>query len=315
MSARSIATGPVVIASRASELALWQANHVRDRLLAQHPGVSVEIVAMSTRGDRILDRSLAKIGGKGLFVKELENALADGRAHIAVHSMKDVPMELPDGFAIGAILARADARDALVSNTCPDLASLPPGARVGTSSLRREAQLRSRYPALAIRPVRGNVQSRLRKLDQGEFDALILAAAGLERLGLAGRIRQWLGVETSLPAPGQGALGIECLAADRNVLELIAPLQDSASACTVRAERAVSRLLGGSCQVPLGAYAECDGTALKLRALVAMPDGSRLVRTEASGSTAEPEALGAEVAAALRAQGADALLADLEARG
>jgi hydroxymethylbilane synthase len=304
---------PVVIASRASELALCQANHVRDRLLAQHPGAAVEVVGMSTRGDRILDRSLAKIGGKGLFVKELENALADGRAQIAVHSMKDVPMQLADGFAIGAVLARADPRDAFVSNTFADLASLPPGARVGTSSLRREAQLRARYPALAILPVRGNVQSRLRKLDQGEFDALILAVAGLERLGLAGRIRQWLSVETSLPAPGQGALGIECLAADRDMLERIAALQDPASACTVSAERSVSRLLGGSCQIPLGAYAECDGATLRLRALVAMPDGSRLLRAEASGSIAEPEALGAEVAAALRAQGADALLAELGA--
>ncbi|MPZ43222.1 MAG: hydroxymethylbilane synthase [Betaproteobacteria bacterium] len=305
----------IAIASRASELALWQANHVGDRLRAQHPDCTIEIVAMSTRGDRILDRSLAKIGGKGLFVKELENALSAGRARIAVHSMKDVPMQLPDGFTIGAILAREDARDALVSNAYPDLASLPPGARVGTSSLRREAQLRSRYPALVVRPVRGNVQSRLRKLDEGELDALILAAAGLERLGLAGRIRQLLSVETSLPAPGQGALGIECLAADRDALELIAPLQDPTSACAVTAERVVSRLLGGSCQVPLGAYAECEGTTLELRAFVALPDGSRLVSAQASGSAAEPEALGAEVAAALRAQGADALLAELEARG
>jgi hydroxymethylbilane synthase len=310
VSARTLA-----IASRASELALWQANHVRDRLLAAHPDCSIEVVAMTTRGDRILDRSLAKIGGKGLFVKELENALADGRAQLAVHSMKDVPMALPDGFAIGAILQREDPRDAFVSNLHPDLASLPPGARVGTSSLRREAQLRALYPELAIHPVRGNVQSRLAKLDAGQFDALILAAAGLKRLGLAGRIREVLGTETSLPAPGQGALGIECLVADPATLQLVAPLQDAQSACAVAAERTVSRLLGGSCQVPLGAYAECDGPALELRAFVASPDGRRVIRAEASGSADDPEAVGAEVAGALRKQGADALLAALETRG
>jgi hydroxymethylbilane synthase len=310
-----VSSRTLVIASRASELALWQANHVRGRLLALHPDCRVDIVAMTTRGDRILDRSLAKIGGKGLFVKELETALADGRAQIAVHSMKDVPMTLPDGFAIGAILEREDARDAFVSNAHADLASLPPGACVGTSSLRREAQLRCRYPGLSVRPVRGNVQSRLGKLDAGEFDALILAAAGLKRLGLAGRIREWLSIETSLPAPGQGALGVECLTTDPSTLQLIAPLQDPTSACAVAAERTVSRLLGGSCQVPLGAHAECEGSSLKLRALVASPDGSRVIRAEAVGSVGEPEAVGAEVAAALRARGADALLAALEARG
>jgi hydroxymethylbilane synthase len=303
------------IASRASELALWQSNHVRDRLLRLHPDCTVEILALTTRGDRILDRSLAKIGGKGLFVKELENALAEGRARIAVHSMKDVPMELPQGFAIGAILAREDARDAFVCNTHAGLDALPPGARVGTSSLRREAQLRARFPALEIRPVRGNVQSRLRKLDEGEFDALILAAAGLKRLGLDARIREILSVEASLPAPGQGALGIECLAADATALELIAPLQDRASACAVRAERAVSRRLGGSCQVPLGAYAECEGSRLRLRAFVASADGTRLLAAEAAGSADDPEALGAEVASALCARGADVLLAELQARG
>ncbi|MCC7080545.1 MAG: hydroxymethylbilane synthase [Burkholderiales bacterium] len=306
---------PIAIASRASELALFQANYVRERLARHHPDRAIEIVAMTTRGDRILDRSLAKIGGKGLFVKELETALAEGGARLAVHSMKDVPMQLADGFAIGAILAREDARDAFVSSTHRDLASLPPGARVGTSSLRREAQLRARFPALVVRPVRGNVQSRLRKLDQGEFDALILAAAGLKRLGLAGRIRELLSVEASLPAPGQGALGVECLAADAEALDLIAPLQHAASACAVRAERAVSRLLGGSCQVPLGAYAECAGAMLRLRAFVASPDGRRHVAAHACGSAAEPETLGAEVAAALRAQGADALLAALAAHG
>jgi len=303
------------IATRASELALWQASHVRDRLRALHPDCRVELVAMSTRGDRILDRSLAKIGGKGLFVKELENALKDGRARIAVHSMKDVPMELPEGFVIGAVLARDDPRDAFVSNAYPDLAAMPPGARVGTSSLRREAQLRARFPELAIRPVRGNVQSRLRKLDAGEFDALILAAAGLKRLGLAGRIRAILEPEVSLPSPGQGALGIECLAGDDDALRRVAPLEDRASARAVSAERVVSRLLGGSCQVPLGAYAECDGERLRLRAFVASPDGRRVVRAERMGPAVAPEALGAEVVAELRAGGADALLDALEAPG
>ncbi len=308
-----MSAAPLPIATRASELALWQANHVRDRLRALHPDCPVDLVALSTRGDRILDRSLAKIGGKGLFVKELENALKDGRARIAVHSMKDVPMELPEGFVIGAILAREDPRDAFVANAYSNLAALPPGARVGTSSLRREAQLRARFPQLEIRPVRGNVQSRLRKLDAGEFDALILAAAGLKRLGLAARIRSILEPDESLPAPGQGALGIECLAEDEAVLQRVRPLDDPASACAVTAERVVSRLLGGSCQVPLGAYAQCDGERLHLRALVASADGRRLVRAEKTGSAAAPEALGAEVAAALRAGGADALLASLDA--
>jgi hydroxymethylbilane synthase len=305
----------LAIASRASALALWQAEHVRERLQRLDPGRAVRIVAMSTRGDEILDRSLAKIGGKGLFVKELENALQDGRAQLAVHSMKDVPMDLPAGFAIGAILAREDPHDAFVANTCPDIASLPPGARVGTSSLRREAQLRARFPHLAVRPVRGNVQSRLAKLDAGEFDALILAAAGLKRLGLAARIRQMLSPEESLPAPGQGALGIECLNTDAAALRLIAPLQDADTASAVSAEREVSRQLGGSCQIPLGAFAERTGALLRLRAFVAAADGGVLVRAEATGPADRPEALGAEVAAALRAQGADAILARLASRG
>jgi hydroxymethylbilane synthase len=305
----------IAIASRASVLALWQAEHVRDILLATYPGLAVTIVPMSTRGDEILDRSLAKIGGKGLFVKELEVALEERRAQLAVHSMKDVPMTLPAGFVIGAVMAREDPRDAFVSTIYPDIAALPPGARVGTSSLRREAQLRARFPRLAILPVRGNVQSRLRKLDQAELDALILAAAGLKRLGLADRIRQCLAPEDSLPAPGQGALGIECLASDAAALQLIAPLQDEDTACAVAAERTVSRLLGGSCQVPLGAFAERFGADLRLRALVATPDGTRLVRAEATGPASAPEELGARVASALRAEGAGAILAALDANG
>ena len=312
----SVTSRPIAIATRASELALWQANHVRDRLRALYPDCTLRIVAMTTRGDRILDRSLAKVGGKGLFVKELEHALVDGRAHIAVHSMKDVPMELPDGFTIGAILRREDPRDAFVSNTHAALAELPPGARVGTSSLRRKAQLRARFPRLSIQPVRGNVQTRLRKLDAGEFDALILAVVGLKRLGLGERVRQVLSPDESLPAPGQGALGIECLASDSRALELVAALQDADTAAEVRAERAVSRLLGGSCQVPLGAYARCDGKRqLHLRAFVATPDGRRILHAEATGAASAPEAVGAQVAEALRAQGAQALLDELAQRG
>jgi hydroxymethylbilane synthase len=306
----------LTIASRASVLALWQANHVRDRLRAQHPQLDVQIVPMSTRGDEVLDRSLAKIGGKGLFVKELESALQAGTAHVAVHSMKDVPMELPPGLVIGAITARGDPCDAFVCNRHARLADLPPGARVGTSSLRREAQLRARYPALEVRPVRGNVQSRLRKLDEGAFDALILAVAGLERLQLGHRIRERLTPEDSLPAPGQGALGIECRADDAEVLRLVVALEDAATAAAVRAERAVSRALGGSCQVPLGAFAQPgnDGQ-MRLRAFVATPDGRVLLQAEARGSTTAPEELGNDVAAQLRARGADDVLAALDPPG
>lgn len=315
-SRRAMTRTTLRIASRASVLALWQANHVRDRLRAQHPQLDVQIVSMSTRGDEILDRSLAKIGGKGLFVKELENALQAGTAHIAVHSMKDVPMELPPGLVIGAITAREDPCDALVSNRHARLADLPPGAQVGTSSLRREAQLRARHPALEVRPVRGNVQTRLRKLDEGAFDALILAVAGLERLQLGSRIRERLSPEQSLPAPGQGALGIECRADDDGIARLIASLDDAETAAAVRAERAVSRALGGSCQVPLGAFAQpgADGR-LRLRAFVASPDGRVLLNAEASGSASAPEALGNDVAALLRARGAGDILAALEPPG
>jgi hydroxymethylbilane synthase len=306
----------LIIASRASVLALWQANHVAERLRALHPQLDVRIDAMSTRGDEILDRSLSKIGGKGLFVKELENALQAGTAQIAVHSMKDVPMELPPGLVIGAITAREDPCDAFVSNRHARLEDLPPGARVGTSSLRREAQLRARFPGVEVRPVRGNVQTRLRKLDEGEFDALILAVAGLQRLGLSERIRSRLPPEESLPAPGQGALGNECASGDEEVLRLIAPLEDPATAAAVRAERTVSRLLGGSCQVPLGAYAVAAGEgSLQLRAFVASPDGRVLLHAVASGPASAPESVGSEVAALLRARGAEDILAALQAPG
>lgn len=302
----------IVIASRASVLAMWQAEHVQRRLRDLYPGCEVSIKSMSTRGDQILDRSLSKIGGKGLFVKELENALESGEAHIAVHSMKDVPMVMPEGFVIAAISEREDPRDAFVSNRYGALAQLPAGARVGTSSLRREAQLRARFPSLVVEPLRGNVQTRLRKLDDGEFEAIILAAAGLKRLGLHDRIASCLSPDESLPAPGQGALGIECLSTRPDVAEWVAPLVDLATTRAVDAERTVSRLLGGSCQVPLGAFGELEGNALRLRGFVASPDGRQMVAAQAQGPAATPDAIGAELARRLRAEGAEAILSALD---
>jgi hydroxymethylbilane synthase len=299
------------IATRRSRLALWQAEHVKGRLQALHAGLAVELLPLSTRGDELLEVRLDKVGGKGLFVKELEQALQDGRADLAVHSMKDVPAELPPGFALAAILEREDARDAFVSSRFGTLAELPDGGRVGTSSLRRAAQVAARYPGLHALTLRGNVETRLAKLDRGEFDAILLAAAGLKRLGLAGRIRSLLAPEECLPAPGQAALGIECLADRADLRSLLAGLQHDATAACVRAERAVSLALGGSCTVPLGAFATLEGEQLRLTALVAAPDGKRTVRVECTGAASEPEALGAKAAAALRARGADAILAAL----
>ncbi|MEW6133002.1 MAG: hydroxymethylbilane synthase [Pseudomonadota bacterium] len=304
---------PLIIATRESALALWQAHHVRDRLMALHPGLEVELLGLTTQGDRILDVTLNKIGGKGLFVKELEQALQDGRADLAVHSLKDVPMALPEGFALAAIGEREDPRDAFVSNRYRRLSDLPPGAVVGTSSLRRESQLRARYPHLDIRPLRGNVNTRLRKLDEGQYAAVILAAAGLKRLGLEERIAAVLEPEHSLPAAGQGALGIE-IRADRTDMEaLLAPLHHAQTAACVRAEREVSRRLGGSCQVPLGAYAVMREDALFLRGFVASPDGKTFLQAECSGGPDDPEALGRLLAQALRDQGADAILAAFSA--
>jgi hydroxymethylbilane synthase len=303
---------PLIIATRASPLALWQAEHVRDRLRALHPGLRVELAPMTTRGDQILDRSLAKVGGKGLFIKELEVALREGRAHLAVHSLKDVPMELAPEFALAAVLAREDPRDAFVpaaGSNAASLEALAPGARVGTSSLRRELVLRAFYPHLNVLPVRGNVGTRLRKLDDGEFDALVMAAAGLKRLGLAQRIRQILPTDRFLPAPGQGALAIETRSDDAAVIAAVAPLDDAATRAATSAERAVSRGLGGSCQVPLAAYAEVEGTRLRLRALVGDHASGAHVTAETSGALAAAERLGAEAAQALRARGALALLA------
>lgn len=302
----------IVIASRDSALAMWQARHIESRLAALYPRAEIRILGLTTEGDRRLDASLAKLGGKGLFMKELEDALASGRADIAVHSVKDVPMTLPPGFVLAAIGAREDPRDAFVSNRHADLAALPAGARVGTSSLRRECQLRARYPGLTIAPLRGNVPTRVRKLDDGRYDAVVLAAAGLKRLGLEDRITRLLTPSESLPAPGQGALGIECLDGRADILAWLAPLNHEATARCVAAERAFSRALSGSCNVPLGAYAEPQGSRVRLRGFVGAPDGSRLVRGELEGPAEDTDALGTALADQLKAQGAGDILAELE---
>jgi hydroxymethylbilane synthase len=301
----------IVIASRESRLALWQAEHVRGRLQVLYPSVPVTILGMTTRGDQVLDRPLSRIGGKGLFIKELEAALEAGQADIAVHSLKDVPMTMPEGFELAAIPARETPFDAFVSPRHAGLAALPPGAVVGTSSLRREAMLRRHYPRLVVRSLRGNLETRLAKLDAGEYDAIILAAAGLVRLGLAARIRAVLPVEPFLPAPGQGALGIEILSARAEALAWLAPLHDAATACCVRAERAFSRALGGSCQIPLGAYAVEAAGSLCLRGFIASADGKDCLTGSVTGAPETGEQLGAELAETLRRQGADAILAGL----
>ena len=301
----------LVIATRQSRLALWQAEHVQSELTRLYPACEVILLGMSTRGDEILDRSLAKIGGKGLFVKELENALADGRADLAVHSAKDVPMRLPEGFALGAIMAREDPHDAFVSNRFASLDALPAGAVLGTSSLRREAQLRLRYRALDIRPLRGNLDTRLAKLDRGEYDAIVLAVAGLRRLGLGARIRGVIDPADSLPAVGQGALAIEYRADRADLGVWLAPLGHADTDACVRAERATSRALSGSCQVPLAAFCERDGDQLRLRGLVASPDGAEVARAELRGPIEHPEVLGERLAAMLLASGAGAILAAL----
>jgi hydroxymethylbilane synthase len=307
----SAAPTRLVIATRASRLALWQAEHVRDRLQALYPTCEVSLLTLTTRGDQILDRSLSKVGGKGLFVKELENALLDGRADLAVHSLKDVPVDLHSPFALSVILEREDPRDALVSNDYSSLDDLPAGAVVGTSSLRREAQIRQRYPQLVGSPLRGNLDTRLGKLDRGDYSAIILAAAGLRRLGLAHRIRALLSVEQSLPAAGQGALGIEILEARQDMHAWLAPLASAATTACTLAERAVSRVLGGSCQVPLAAFAQVEGDTLSVRALVAEPDGSRVLRAQAAGPVEAAGQLGEVAARDLLEQGADAILARL----
>jgi hydroxymethylbilane synthase len=291
---------------------MWQAQYIRQRLLALYPGLQVELSGMLTQGDRILSASLAKVGGKGLFVKELERALEEGRADIAVHSMKDVPMDLPAVFVMAAVTEREDPRDAFVSSQYPTLASLPPGARVGTSSLRRESQLRARNRSLEVLPLRGNVQTRLRKLDEGRYAAIILAVAGLKRLGLHGRITAELQPEESLPAPGQGAIGVECLATRTDLIEMLRILNDAPTQWCVRAERAVSRRLSGSCVVPLGAFAQQREDRVWMRAFVASPDGTRYVADAAEADfTGSPEELGTVLAEKLIAGGAQEILAAL----
>ncbi|WP_043518658.1 hydroxymethylbilane synthase [Achromobacter arsenitoxydans] len=301
----------LVIATRASRLALWQAEHVRDRLRTLYPACAVELLTLTTRGDQILDRTLSKVGGKGLFVKELENALLDGRADLAVHSLKDVPVDLQAPFELCAVLDRADPRDAFVSNHYATLAELPAGAVVGTSSLRRESQIRARYPALVVKPLRGNLDTRLGKLDKGDYDAIVLAAAGLERLGLGARIRALLDPADSLPAAGQGALGIEIRDDRSDMRAWLAPLVSADTTACVLAERAVSRKLGGSCQVPLAAYAQISDGALSLRALVASPDGVRMVHAARSGPASEAEAIGEAAASELLDAGAETILREL----
>jgi hydroxymethylbilane synthase len=299
------------IATRKSPLALWQAEHVAARLSAAHPGLRTELVKMTTRGDKLLDAPLAKVGGKGLFVKELEQGMLEGDADIAVHSMKDVPVEFPDGLHLGAILEREDPRDALVSVRYASFEELPENARIGTSSLRRQCQIRERFPKCEILNLRGNVNTRLAKLDAGEFDAIILAAAGLKRLGFDQRITALLAPEQSLPAIGQGAIGIECRSDDGIINELIRTLHDTDTATRVLAERAMNQRLQGGCQVPIAGYSELADGQIWLRGLVGSPDGRTVVRAEIRGPRTQAEALGVQLAEMLLGQGADIILRDL----
>jgi hydroxymethylbilane synthase len=301
----------LVIASRESRLAMWQAEHVRDCLKVLYPDCDVQILGMTTRGDQILDKALSKVGGKGLFVKELETALEDGRADLAVHSLKDVPMIMPPGFDLSCVMAREDARDAFVSNDYASLEDLPTGAIVGTSSLRRESVLRAKFPHLKIEPLRGNLDTRMSKLDKGEYQAIILAAAGLKRLGLESRIRVLLPYDPYTPAAGQGALGIETLSAHPNIKAWLSPLNDLPTLLAISAERMVSRQLGGSCEVPLAAHATMDQHQMQIRSFVASADGKTICLANGSAivrSVEDAEALGLIVAQDLLAQGAADLI-------
>ena len=302
----------LIIASRESALAMWQARHIQACLQALYPDTTVEILGMTTTGDQILDSPLARIGGKGLFVKELEQALADGRADLAVHSMKDVPMNLPEGFALAATGEREDPRDAFISVRYTRLEDLPEGSVVGTSSLRRQSQLQARFPHLKIESLRGNLQTRLRKLDEGQYAAIILAAAGLKRLGLEERITQLIAAENSIPAVGQGALGIEIRADRDDMRELLNPLNHPDTAACVEAERAMSRALAGSCTVPLGAYAHIENGALRMTGFVASVDGREMVRDSVEGAPQDADALGRALAQKLITRGADRILAALD---
>jgi len=299
------------IATRNSPLALWQASHVRDALCHCHPGLRVELIGMTTQGDRLLDQSLSAAGGKGLFIKELEQALQERRADIAVHSMKDVTVQLPDGLALPVILKRDDPRDVFISNRFDRLEDLPEAASIGTSSLRRQCQLRAWRPGLIVHNLRGNVGTRLKRLDAGEFDAVILAAAGVRRLNLEDRIKECLGTDRMLPAPGQGAMGIEVRVEDQEILDLVQPLDDELTHVEVTAERAVSRRLYGGCHLPLAAYAEVAGCRITVRGLVGHVDGSGIITAEVSGALYESETVGLALAEKLLAQGADDILRKL----
>ena len=299
------------IATRQSPLALWQAEHIRARLQELYPDLKVELVKFVTQGDKILDTPLAKIGGKGLFVKELEVGMLEGTADIAVHSMKDVPMEFPEGLHLPVVLQREDPRDAFVSNRYQTLDELPEGAIVGTSSLRRQTQIRAKYPHLQIRDLRGNVNTRLAKLDNGDYDAIILAAAGLIRLNFQARITAYLSTEQSLPAIGQGAIGIECRQHDARIENLLAPLSHEATQLCVRAERAMNQRLNGGCQIPVAGFAEIQGNELRMRGLIGYPDGSQVFYCEQMGDLNHPEALGIAIAEDLLTQGGAAVLQTL----
>lgn len=301
------------IATRKSPLALWQAEHVAFRLRTAFPGLSTELVTMVTRGDKMLDAPLAKVGGKGLFVKELEQGMLEGQADIAVHSMKDVPVEFPDGLHLAAILEREDPRDALVSNRYPSFEALPPHAKIGTSSLRRQCQIRERLPGCEILSLRGNVNTRLAKLDAGEFDAIVLASAGLKRLGFHARITETLAPETSLPAMGQGAIGIEARIDDEQINRLLRSLHDDDTALRVTAERAMNERLQGGCQVPIAGFAELEGGNLRLRGLVGSPDGQQMIRGEILGPSSQARELGVALAEELLGKGADRILRELYA--
>lgn len=299
------------IATRKSPLALWQAEEVQKRLLAAHPGLQVELVKMTTKGDQLLESPLAKIGGKGLFVKELEAGMLTGKADIAVHSMKDVPVEFPEGLHLAVIMNRENPFDAMVSNRFESLDALPPTARVGTCSLRRQCQIRARYPDFELLDLRGNVNTRLAKLDAGDFDAIILASAGLIRLEMADRIRQQIPAELCLPAVGQGAIGIECRSDDEATQQLISVLHDQETASRVSAERAMNRRLNGGCQVPIAGFAQIEGDQLSMKGLVGKPDGSTMLYSEKSGPVDTAEAIGEEIADELLSQGAGEILEGL----
>ena len=301
------------IATRKSPLALWQAEHVAERLRIAHPGLQTQLVGMTTQGDRVLDAPLAKVGGKGLFVKELEQGMLEGRADIAVHSMKDVPVEFPEGLHLAAILSREDPRDAFISSRFPSFQALPARARIGTSSLRRQCQIKARFPECELVNLRGNVNTRLAKLDAGNYDAIVLAVAGLKRLGLSGRITEVLSPEASLPAIGQGAIGIECRSDDGRVNALVRALHDHDTALRVTAERAMNERLQGGCQAPIAGHAEIEGGSLRVRGLVGWPDGSAIVTAEVVGPCGEARTLGIALAEELLARGADRILRALYA--